>query len=49
LDKRAVERWLGQPIETFSRPAEEPGNDGRDTVKAYVLELGAASYGTSAS
>jgi hypothetical protein len=49
LDKRAVERWLGQPIETFSKPGQESGDDGRDSVKAYVLELDAESHGTSAS
>jgi hypothetical protein len=48
LDKRAVERWLGQPIETFSRPGQEPC-DARDSVKAHVLALDAASYETGAS
>jgi hypothetical protein len=47
LDKREVERWLGQPIETFSRPGPEPC-EGRDLVKAHVLELDAASHGTAA-
>jgi hypothetical protein len=48
LDKGSVERWLGQPIETFSRPGQGHG-DMRDTVKAHVLALDAESYSTSAS
>lgn len=48
LDKGAVERWLGQPIETFSRPAREPG-EMRDLVRAHVLALDAASYGSNAA
>jgi hypothetical protein len=47
LDKGSVERWLGQPIETFTKPGLEPC-DGRDAVKAHVLALDGASYGTNA-
>ena len=42
LDKRAVERWLGQPIEMFAKPGLGQW-DGSDTVKAHVLALDAAS------
>jgi hypothetical protein len=48
LDKGSVERWLGQPIETFAKPGQGPC-DGSDAVKAHVLALDAASYDTSAS
>jgi hypothetical protein len=48
LDKRAVERWLGQPIETFAGPDRGP-SDVSDSVRAHVLALDTASYGTSAS
>jgi hypothetical protein len=48
LDKGSVERWLGQPIATFAKPGQEPC-DPRDAVKAHVLALDAAPYGTGAS
>jgi hypothetical protein len=48
LDKRAVERWLGQTIETFARLDQGPG-EMRDSLRAHVLALDAAPYGTSAS
>jgi hypothetical protein len=48
LDKRAIERWLGQPIETFAGSDQGPC-DGRDMVRAHVLALDTAPYGTSAS
>jgi hypothetical protein len=48
LDKRAIERWLGQPIETFSRLSRKPG-DMRDSVRAHVLALDAAGFGTRAA
>lgn len=44
LDKGSVERWLGQPIETFSRPGEGPWGM-RESIKAHVLALDAESYG----
>ncbi len=43
LDKRAVERWLGQPMEVFAKPDQEH-SDGRDLVRAHVLALDTASY-----
>jgi hypothetical protein len=46
LDKGSVERWLGQPIETFSKPGPEPNE--RDSIMAHVLALDTASNGTSA-
>ena len=46
LDKGSVERWLGQPIETFSKPGPEPGD--RNSIKAHVLALDTASNDTSA-
>jgi hypothetical protein len=46
LDKGEVERWLGQPIETFSRPMRGP-DDTRETVRSHVLALDTASYGTN--
>jgi hypothetical protein len=46
LDKGAVERWLGQPIETFTKPGPEPSNS-RDSVKAHVLALATARHDTS--
>jgi hypothetical protein len=48
LDKRAVEHWLGQPVETFAKLDQEPCNM-RDLVRAHVLALDTASDGTSAS
>jgi hypothetical protein len=48
VDKRAVERWLGQTIETFAKPDQGP-NDMRDSIRAHVLALDTASYGPSAS
>lgn len=48
LDKGSVERWLGQPIETFARADQGP-NDMRDSIKAHVLALDAASYDASAA
>jgi hypothetical protein len=47
LDKRAVERWLGQPIEVFARPPQERC-DASDTVRAHVLALDAVPEDTSA-
>jgi hypothetical protein len=47
LDKSAVERWLGQPIETFTKPGPEPA-DARDALKAHVLALDTASDDTGA-
>ncbi len=41
VDKRAVERWLGQPIETFAGPDREPSEPG-DAVRAHVLALDTA-------
>src|SRR4030088_2508135 len=43
LDKMSVARWLGQPIELFASPAQEPG-DARDSLRAHVMALDAASY-----
>src|SRR5882757_6168309 len=43
LDKMAVERWLGQRIEIFTKPDQEQSN-ARDSVRAHVLALDAASY-----
>jgi hypothetical protein len=40
LDKRAVERWLGQPIEIFARP-EPPPRPTRLSVRSHVLALDA--------
>lgn len=48
LDKRAVERWLGQPMEVFARPDQDCG-EGCDTVRARVLALDSACYGSSAA
>jgi hypothetical protein len=48
LDKRAVERWLGQPMEVFARPDQDCG-EGRDTVRARVLALDSACYDPSAA
>ncbi len=48
LDKSEVERWLGQPMETFSRPMRAP-DAARDTVRAHVLALDAESYGNNAA
>jgi hypothetical protein len=48
LDKGSVERWLGQPVEMFAKSGQEPC-EGRDAVKAHLLALDAASYGTSAT
>jgi hypothetical protein len=42
-DKRAVERWLGQPMEIFAKPDQER-RDGRDSVRAHVLALDTACY-----
>jgi hypothetical protein len=48
LDKREVERWLGQPIETFASP--DPGPcDRRDSLRAHVLALDTAADDTRAS
>jgi hypothetical protein len=46
LDKGSVERWLGQPIETFSKPGPEPSD--RDSIQAHVLALDTAPNDTSA-
>jgi hypothetical protein len=43
-----VERWLGHPIETFSRPMRGP-EDKRDTLRAHVLALDAVSSETDAA
>jgi hypothetical protein len=48
LDKRAVERWLGQPIEVFARPLQERC-DASDTVRAHVLALDAVPEDTGAA
>jgi hypothetical protein len=47
LDKRAIERWLGQPIEIFARPTQER-RAAIDTVRAHVLALDAVCEGTGA-
>ena len=46
LDKRDVERWLGQPIEIFARPPQERC-DARDAVRTHVLALDAVAEDTS--
>jgi len=43
LDKRAIERWLGQPVEILAKPDQER-RDGRDSVRAHVLALDTAPY-----
>ena len=48
LDKRAVERWLGQPIDTFSRPSQER-SEASDSVRAHVLALDAIPDDTNPS
>jgi hypothetical protein len=48
LDKRAVERWLGQPIDTFSRPKQER-SEASDSVRAHVLALDAVPDDTNPS
>jgi hypothetical protein len=48
LDKREVERWLGQPIETFASPDPGP-RDRRDSLRAHVLALDTAPDDTRAS
>jgi hypothetical protein len=47
LDKRAVERWLGQPVETFAKLDRGPAEP-RDSVIAHVLALD-TTYGPSVS
>lgn len=51
LDKRVVERWLGQPIEIFAKP-EPPPQPTRLSVRTHVLALealaDAAVYGRAA-
>ncbi|HEY6259001.1 MAG TPA: hypothetical protein VIY51_24755 [Xanthobacteraceae bacterium] len=42
LDKRSVERWLGQAIEIFAKPERRPS--ARDCLQAHVLALDSASY-----
>jgi hypothetical protein len=42
LDKRAVERWLGQPMEILARSGEER-SDASDQVRANVLALDTAA------
>jgi hypothetical protein len=54
LDKRAVERWLGLPIDTFTKPTPAPSiasdagdsSSASDAVRAYVLALDAVPTGT---
>ncbi len=47
LDKRAVERWLGQPIEILAKP-QPPRRPPPPSVKAHVLALATAAYTSQA-
>jgi hypothetical protein len=47
LDKREVERWLGQPIETFAR-LDQGAGEPDDSIRAHILALDTA-YEPSAS
>ena len=46
LDKRAVERWLGQPVATFGK-GEQETTEGSEAVKAHILALGTPSSESS--
>ena len=41
LDKREVERWLGQPIETFAR-LDQGSSEPDNSIRAHVLALDTA-------